>query len=72
MNQSSNLEYTSPSAFGALELADPAQQDFTPTATSTLLIDQGTDVSNVLTTDYDGTTRPQGAGFDIGPYEYSP
>lgn len=30
------------------------------------------DVSDVLMTDYDGAARPQGAGFDIGSYEYPP
>ena len=37
-----------------------------------MLIDQGTDVSGVLSEDYAGVSRPQGAGFDIGPYEFTP
>jgi hypothetical protein len=32
-------------------------------------INAGVSLSNV-TDDFDGTTRPQGSGYDIGPYEY--
>jgi len=34
-------------------------------------IDAGTSLKNV-SQDLDGTLRPQGKGFDIGPYEYLP
>jgi hypothetical protein len=34
-------------------------------------IDKGVTLSNVLN-DFDGISRPQGAGYDIGPYEYHP
>jgi hypothetical protein len=34
-------------------------------------IDHGTS-TGAPTTDYDGVARPQGAGFDIGPYEWAP
>ena len=67
---SNNLEFSSAAEFEALNLVDPAGFDFTPTADSTQLIDQGTDVSDVMTTDYAGDPRPAGAGFDIGPDEY--
>jgi hypothetical protein len=69
---SNNLELTSASAFEELNLADVGAFNFIPTAESTQLIDQGADVSDVLTTDHDGAARPQGEGFDIGPYEYTP
>ena len=32
-------------------------------------IDAGTSIG-APTTDFDGNTRPQGSGYDIGPYEY--
>ena len=69
---SNNVEVTSAAAFDDLNLADVAAFDFAPTASSTALIDQGADVSDVITSDYEGTARPQGAGFDIGPYEHTP
>jgi len=32
-------------------------------------VDTGADVAEVVPEDADGVTRPQGAGFDVGPYE---
>jgi len=72
VTESDNLEYASTSAFDALALTDPGNGDFTPTSASTPLIDQGRDVSSVLGADFDDVARPQGAGFDIGPYEFVP
>jgi len=34
-------------------------------------INAGYDISGIVTRDYDGVTRPQGAGVDIGAYEYA-
>lgn len=48
--------------------ADEAHRDFHLKATSPA-IDQATTGPTV---DYDGMTRPQGASFDLGAYEYKP
>jgi len=36
------------------------------------LIDTGTNIAGIVDNDFDGAPRPQGAGFDIGAYEFSP
>jgi hypothetical protein len=36
---------------------------------SSPLVDQGTNLS-IVGNDYDGVTRPQGGGYDIGAFEY--
>ena len=48
-------------------MADPANANFTLLSSSPL-IDAG--VNAGITTDYIGAIRPQGAGYDIGAYEY--
>jgi hypothetical protein len=40
-------------------------------ATDTILIDQGVSMASYFTTDKDGFSRPQGAAWDIGAYEYA-
>ena len=49
------------------QFVDPARGDFRLKAGSPG-IDAGCDVG--LTTDIEGTSRPQGKGFDIGAYEH--
>ncbi|MBN1994237.1 MAG: hypothetical protein JW953_16185 [Anaerolineae bacterium] len=46
---------------------DPAGDDY-HLSTASPAIDHGQDVG--VTTDLDGNSRPVGAGFDIGAYEY--
>jgi len=57
--------------FGDPRLANPEEDDFHLTSESTLAIDRGSDLTGVVDDDFDGNLRPQGAGYDIGPYEYS-
>ena len=54
--------------YGDPAFADPASWDYRLTVSS-LAIDAGVDVD--VTTDFEGDTRPQGDGFDIG-YDESP
>jgi hypothetical protein len=51
------------------KLKDWENHDFRPTASSSLIIDQGL-ATNAPSVDYDGKPRPQGGGHDIGAYEY--
>jgi hypothetical protein len=48
---------------------NPAADDYHIRAGSPA-IDAGSNVG--MTTDIEGTRRPQGAGYDIGPYEFTP
>jgi hypothetical protein len=49
----------------------PASSDYRLQASGTG-VDQGTDASAYLSTDYFGTSRPQGAGWDMGFHESIP
>jgi hypothetical protein len=68
-------EYTPPNTSGTIA-ADPGLVDYRadgtgdyhPTAGSPA-VDAGTSL-DAPATDYDGNPRPQGRGYDIGPYEY--
>ena len=57
------------SIVGLPQFVDPANQDYHLLASSPA-IDAGTNTG--VATDYDGIPRPQGAGYDIGAYEYTP
>jgi hypothetical protein len=46
------------------------ENDFKPTQEVASILDQGVDLSTIFTTDFEGKTRPVGAGWDIGPYEF--
>jgi hypothetical protein len=52
----------------APEFVDVAGKDLRPAPTSPL-VDRGVALEQV-TTDFAGVSRPQGAGYDIGAYEY--
>jgi len=39
---------------------------------SSPLIDHGSNVGNLVVDDFDGNPRPEGRGYDIGPYEHPP
>lgn len=50
---------------------DPASGDFHALTGAAQMVNAGTNaVSSVVSNDLDGTARPQGAGYDIGAYEY--
>jgi hypothetical protein len=51
------------------QFLNPASGDYHLPSTSPV-IDHGDNLGNLLTNDFDGVFRPQGAGFDIGPYEF--
>jgi len=49
---------------------------YRPSSSSTLIIDHGTSAAGgtpqpAVLTDIEGNARPQGGGYDIGPYEYA-
>ena len=53
-----------------LGFAEPDSEDL-HLVTGSACIDAGTS-NNASTEDYDGNPRPQGAGYDIGAYEFEP
>jgi hypothetical protein len=67
-----NLTFPHEAGLSPLHLAQTNAYDFSPTAASTLLIDQGVDVSPVLKFDFAGEPRLIGDQVDIGPFEFDP
>ncbi len=63
---SNNSMGNDPSSY---ELEDWDNHDFRPTASSSLIIDQGL-ATNAPAVDYNGAERPQGGANDIGAFEY--
>ena len=55
----------------AAEITAMQNADFSLTAASTALLNNGTG-TNAPTTDITGTARPKQSGYDIGCYEYNP
>jgi hypothetical protein len=49
----------------------PASPDFRLQATSPAAIDRGSNLLGQVVVDFSGIRRPQGAGYDIGAYEFS-
>jgi len=51
---------------------NPSARDFRLRATALAVIDQAVGMGSKVSNDYDGFVRPQGAGADIGAFEYRP
>ena len=51
-------------------LINPAEEDYRISASSPAVDAGSSDVSFIVTVDYRGVPRPQGAAYDIGAYEY--
>jgi hypothetical protein len=64
LNSKTNLP-----TFTAYTTGDPSN-DFSLASGDTVARDAGTSLSSYFTTDFLGVTRPQGAAWDIGAYEY--
>ena len=62
-----NLATGPHSLVGHPAFVDLRGDDYRLVATMSAAVDRGTDVG--VTTDFDGTSRPQGPAFDIGAYE---
>ncbi|NLF31751.1 MAG: hypothetical protein GX591_12785, partial [Planctomycetes bacterium] len=66
-----NLAQTQADGFNLHSLYSPIPLDasWRPAAPGDPGVDAGADLAAFLTTDRDAVSRPQGAGWDIGPYE---
>ncbi len=52
------------------QFVNPGSKDYHLKSTSSA-IDAGVNLGNLVPNDFDGIPRPQGAGYDIGAYEYN-
>jgi len=54
----------------APRLVNPDANDFRP-AKGSPVIDRGANLGDLVPTDMRGVRRPQGSGYDIGPFEFA-
>jgi Right handed beta helix region len=69
---SSRNDLVLPAAAAANVFVDPKARDFRLRPSARAVIDHGADLGGAVTCDHEGTRRPQGAGPDIGAFEYRP
>jgi hypothetical protein len=56
--------------FGDPGYVNAGAKNFQLSGTNTAAIDNGTSLSSIFTTDFDGNARPAGSGWDRGAYEF--
>jgi hypothetical protein len=61
-----------PASLAARLFVDAAVADFRLRPSALAAIDRGAGLGGAVAVDYAGTARPQGAGRDIGAFEYRP
>ncbi len=72
ITQSNNLTGLAGITFAQYAPDGGTANDYHLMASSTAAIDKGVSLSTYFSADRDGVARPQGAAWDIGPYEYCP
>jgi hypothetical protein len=73
MNKRYNMDTSREAGFNLTSILseNPLTIDFIPSSWSDIAVDSGVDLSSFFTDDRLGESRPQGNGFDIGPYEFT-
>jgi hypothetical protein len=69
---SSRNDLVLPAAAAWSVFVDPKGRDFRLRPSAHAVIDRGADLGGAVACDHEGTPRPQGAGPDIGAFEYRP